>query len=82
VQGLRLLELTLARARREQLLREVSTQVNNAIDTDHILRQAAEQVGRVLKRPVYVYLNGQSGEVSNDEAYTKAGEDGLDEFIR
>lgn len=82
VQGLRLLEQTLARARREQLLREVSAQVNNAIDTDHILRQAAEQVGRVLKRPVYVYLSGRSGDISNDAVYTKAGEDELDEFIR
>jgi GAF domain-containing protein len=61
VQGMQLLEQTLARARREQLLREVTNRVNNAVGTDEILRQAAEQVGRALKRPVFIYLEDSPG---------------------
>ena len=59
VQGMQLLEQTLARARREQLLREVTNQVNSAAGTDAILRRAVEQVGRALRRPVYVYLESK-----------------------
>ena len=69
VQGMRLLEETMARARREQLLREVANQVNNASGTDSILRRAAEQVGKAIKKPVYVYI----GE-NFDQTITNVGE--------
>jgi GAF domain-containing protein len=56
VQGMQLLEQTANRAKREQLLRELTNQVNTASGTDAILRRAAEHIGRVLKKPAYVYL--------------------------
>jgi GAF domain-containing protein len=59
VQGMQLLEQTLARARREQLLREVTNHVNSAAGTDAILRNAVEQVGRALKRPAYIFLGNE-----------------------
>jgi GAF domain-containing protein len=69
VQGMQLLEQTLARARREQLLREVTNQINSASGTDEILRRAAEQVGKAIKRPVFVYLGN-----TPDRFMAKAGE--------
>ena len=70
VQGMQLLEQTLTRAKREQLLREVTNQVNTASGTDEILRRAAEQVGRALKRPVFVYLGN-----TPDRYLEKTGEE-------
>jgi PAS domain S-box-containing protein len=63
VQGMQLLENTAARARREQLLRELTNQVNTAVGTDAILRQAAERVGKALKRPTFIYLGESSSQI-------------------
>jgi GAF domain-containing protein len=56
IQGLQLLKQTQERARREQLLREVTEQINNAVSTDMVLYRAAQELGRVLKQQVFVYL--------------------------
>jgi GAF domain-containing protein len=56
VQGLQLLKQTQARVKREQLLREVTEQINNATSTDVVLYRAAQELGRVLKQQVFVYL--------------------------
>ncbi|MEJ5309534.1 MAG: GAF domain-containing protein [Anaerolineae bacterium] len=43
-------------AAREQLLREVSERIRAAVDVDTVMRIAAQEVGAVLKRPVFVYM--------------------------
>jgi GAF domain-containing protein len=61
VQGLQLLKQTQARVKREQLLREVTEQINNATSTDVVLYRAAQELGRVLKQQVIVYLGKDIG---------------------
>jgi len=56
VQGLQLLKNAQSRVKREQLLREVTEQINSATSTDVVLYRAAEGLGRVLKQQVFVYL--------------------------
>jgi GAF domain-containing protein/HAMP domain-containing protein len=48
-------------AAREQLLREVSERIREAVDVDTVMRIAAQEVGAVLKRPVFVYLEHEAG---------------------
>jgi GAF domain-containing protein/HAMP domain-containing protein len=47
-------------AAREQLLREVSERIRVAVDVDSVMRIAAQEVGAVLKRPVFVYLENEA----------------------
>jgi len=47
-------------AAREQLLREVSERIRVAVDVDTVMRIAAQEVGEVLKRPVFVYLENEA----------------------
>jgi GAF domain-containing protein len=47
-------------AAREQLLREVSERIRAAVDVDAVMRIAAQEVGAVLKRPVFVYLENEA----------------------
>lgn len=56
VQSHLLLEQAQRRARQEQRIREVTSQVFGASDVPSIMRRAAEQVGRVLGKPAFVYL--------------------------
>lgn len=49
-------------AAREQLLREVSERIRVAVDVDTVMRIAAQEVGAVLKRPVFVYLENETGQ--------------------
>jgi GAF domain-containing protein/HAMP domain-containing protein len=56
VQSRLLLEQAQSRARQEARIREVTAQVFNATDVDAIMRRAAEQIGRVLGVPAFVYL--------------------------
>lgn len=56
VQNVRQFEATQQRARREQTLREISSQVNAAVDPESILRVAAREIGRALGWQTYVYL--------------------------
>jgi GAF domain-containing protein len=63
VQGLRLLEETTARARREQVLRQVSERVRSATNPEQVLRLAAREVGAALGRSVLVRM--KSTETAN-----------------
>ncbi|MBN2393767.1 MAG: GAF domain-containing protein [Anaerolineae bacterium] len=47
-------------AAREQLLREVSERIRVAVDVDSVMRITAQEVGAVLKRPVFVYLENEA----------------------
>ncbi|HXV99030.1 MAG TPA: GAF domain-containing protein, partial [Anaerolineae bacterium] len=60
-----LLEQTQARASREQILREVTARVRSSVDPDTIMRIAAQEVGKALGRPAFVYLgNGEGSQTS------------------
>ncbi|MCA9933224.1 MAG: GAF domain-containing protein [Ardenticatenaceae bacterium] len=56
IQNTRLFAQTQSRARQEQILREVTTRVNAAVDAEAILRTAAQEVGRALGLETFVYL--------------------------
>ena len=56
VQSRRLLAQTEARAKREQILREVTTQIRSGTDVNTILRLTAQEVGRALGKPAFVRL--------------------------
>ncbi len=45
-----------ARARREQVLREITERVRNASDVNSVMKTAVAEVGRVLGRKAFVYL--------------------------
>jgi GAF domain-containing protein len=60
VQSRMLLEKAQGRARQEERIRSVTTEVLSAADVDSIMRRAVEQVGRVLGRPAYIYLGQRS----------------------
>ncbi len=49
-------------AAREQLLREVSERIRAAVDVDTVMRIAAQEVGVLLKRPVFLYLENEAAD--------------------
>ena len=55
---------TQAQARREQLLREISNRINNAVDAESILKTAVQEIGRTLNLKTMVYLNDEAIENS------------------
>jgi GAF domain-containing protein len=59
VQNRRLFVQTQARARHEQILRQVTERVRNSIDPDTVLRTAVRELGNVLGRSVLIRLEGQ-----------------------
>lgn len=61
-QSIRLLEEAQARARREQILREITTKVRSAVDVEAIMKTAVEEVGRTLQRQTFVYLHDSQQE--------------------
>lgn len=52
-----LLDESQTRARREQILREVTEKVRSSTDVDTIMKTAVQEVGRALGRKAVVYLN-------------------------
>ena len=50
------------RAEQEQILRQVTEQVRSSVDADMIMRTAAREVGRVLGRPTFIYLDREKRE--------------------
>ena len=73
IQNVRLLEQTQARARREQILREITTRVRASTDPDTIMRTAVRELGTALGRPTFVRL-GSAEELSR----AAIGDDGAD----
>ncbi len=53
---MRLLDETSKKAQHEQTLREIAAKVRGSADVDVVLRTAVEEVGKVLGRQAYVYL--------------------------
>jgi GAF domain-containing protein len=60
IQNARLFEQEQQRARREQILREVTTQVRKSVDIQTIMRTTVQEVGQVLGRRAFIKLgNGE-----------------------
>lgn len=55
----RLLDETTKRAQREQTLRQISAKVRGSADVDVVLRTAVEEVGKILGRQAFVYLQDE-----------------------
>ena len=54
----RLLEDAQRRARREQLLREITGRVRSSADIDTIMKTAVQEIGRALGRETFIRLTG------------------------
>jgi GAF domain-containing protein len=63
VENAQLLEQAQARARHEQILREVTARVRGSTDPDTVMRTLARELGTVLDRPTFVRL-GSAEELS------------------
>jgi PAS domain S-box-containing protein len=70
IQNMRLLEQARARARREQLLREIAARVRGSNNPDIILRTAVRELGSVLNRSTFVQMKaGEKPPAQNGQAY-------------
>jgi GAF domain-containing protein len=56
IENARLFEQAQARAKREQILREITTRVRGSTDPDTIVRAAVRELGTALGRPTFVRL--------------------------
>lgn len=66
IQGIRLLQESEARARHEQMLRQMTERLRSAVDPEQVLRTAVKEVGQVLGRTVLIRLgNAQTGDQQN-----------------
>lgn len=57
-----------ARARREQLLREISARVRGTSDVDLIMRTAVQEIGQTLGRQAYLHLNPDNDKPTDKDA--------------
>jgi len=57
VQGINQLEFLREKARRDQILAEITSRIYNATDPETILRITAQQVGQALGRKTMIYLD-------------------------
>ncbi|MGD8856696.1 MAG: GAF domain-containing protein, partial [Chloroflexota bacterium] len=67
IENARLFDQVQARAKREQILREITAQVRGKADVDTIMRTAAQEVGRALGRQSFVYLRDSDEEIEQVE---------------
>lgn len=67
IENARLFDQVQARAKREQILREITAQVRGKADVDTIMRTAAQEVGRALGRQSFVYLRDSDEETEQVE---------------
>ncbi|MCA9957739.1 MAG: GAF domain-containing protein [Anaerolineales bacterium] len=61
IQNARLFQQTRERARREQILRQITTRVRGSADVDTIMRTAVQEIGRTLGRKAVIYLDDDHG---------------------
>lgn len=61
LENARLFAQVQARARREQILREITARVRSSVDVDTIMRTAVQEIGQALGRQAFVYLGDQAG---------------------
>jgi GAF domain-containing protein len=75
VQNLRQLEDTWARARRERILREITSRVRSLADPDTLAQAAVRELGSALGRPVFIRL-GSAEELSKAAGSVGGGNGG------
>ncbi len=76
VQNARLFAETQQRARRDQILNEITASVHAAVDAESILRTAAKEINRTLGVEAFVYLEGgQETAVSKTNGVQKSNEE-------
>jgi GAF domain-containing protein len=63
LENARFFEETQARARRERILREITTRVRGSTDPDTIMRTAVRELGTTLGRPAFVRLSSPAGDL-------------------
>jgi GAF domain-containing protein len=73
IENRQLLTAAQQRARREQILREITAQVRSSADIETIMRTAVAEVGRALGRQTIIQLNDASSIVRNG---VQEGQDG------
>ncbi len=56
LENVRLFQQAQARARREQLLREITAKVRRSADVDTVMRTAVQEIGRTLGRKTFIHL--------------------------
>jgi GAF domain-containing protein len=66
IENSNLFEQEQARARREQILREITARVRGSTDVDTVMRTAAQEVGKALGRQAFVYLSDGEEENPNE----------------
>jgi GAF domain-containing protein len=66
IENSNLFEQEQARARREQILRQITARVRGSTDVDTVMRTAAQEVGRALGRQTFVYLSDEEEENPNE----------------
>jgi GAF domain-containing protein len=74
IENARLFERAQARARREQILREITARVRGSTDPDTILRTAVRDLGTALGRPTFVRLGSAEQLPPIPVAQTDGGE--------
>jgi GAF domain-containing protein/HAMP domain-containing protein len=71
IENARLFSQIQARARREQILREITARVRSSVDVDTIMRTAVQEIGQALGRQAFVYIGDQAAGVeATGEAQT------------
>jgi GAF domain-containing protein len=60
IENARLFSQVQARARREQILREITARVRSSVDVDTIMRTAVQEIGQALGRQAFVFI-GDAG---------------------
>lgn len=68
IQNARQFQHEQARAHRQQLLREIAAKVRGSADVDTIMRTAVQEIGQVLGRQTFVYLDTNTNNVVSEDA--------------
>lgn len=73
IENRQLVEVTQARARREQILREITARVRGSADPDTIARIAVRELGAAMGRPTFVHLQPQPASTSGQAGSAEGG---------
>jgi GAF domain-containing protein len=63
----RLFQQVQMRARREELLRQITAEVRRSIDMETIMRTAVQEVGQALGRRAFIYLGDEPQPLTSDK---------------
>lgn len=66
IQNVRLFQQVQDRARREQILRQITAKVRGSVDMETIMRTAAREVGQALDRQTIIHLGDGNGDLTDE----------------